>query len=685
MAVRSHTTCNDYLRGGDDPTAGGTAADISGSVSESQLAIGDHIVQNNIAAGAIVHQIAAEQAPRPPQARAKPVSVKPREAPRLVGRDRELEAAAAALASCDPVQFSGRSGSGKTALLRHFAHRTSGDFPDGVIYYRSRSESLDDLLMRLFEFLYESEAQLKPTNAELCLYLERTQALLLLDDVDIEREDLETLLSTLPRSVFVFGSPERSLWDEGTAIGLRGLGDDAALVLVEQYLGRPLASDEHADFATLCRTLDGQPLQIIKAVTQVREEGVPASELVPAGAPFPSAPEQLSAQLVQTLTPEARQALMLMAALGGAPLHVDHVAALTGSQDGAAMLADLERRGLAKSHSPRYSATAPLAALRTPDGDALSRTQLLSYFADYAEANAAQPERLRDDLEPILAALRAGAAAGDWHGVMRLARAADDAAAASRLWGVWGSLLAIALDAARRLGDEAQEAWALHQLGTRALCLGDTDEARRRLGEALRIRERIGDRAAEITRHNMGHLPGPPPPPSSSPSGPSGSPAWVGPLCVGIVAMVGVAGIISPSSGVDRPRASGAPMAMSDVADPRARAADAPSRDHAAPRRMSAETPLFPARAVSDAFAVPASEPVDPTTGEIDPGIGPWSIRMSARAWCRRPRPRSRNRHPRPLRLPWRRRPRRPPSRPHCHRPCRRRRRSHARRTRSTS
>ena len=491
---------------------GATSADISGSISDSQLAIGEHIVQVNVAAGAIVNQIAGEQAPAAPRPRDKPVSVKPREAPRLVGRDQELAAAGAALASCEPVQFSGRPGAGKTALLRHFAHRTVGAFPDGVIYYRSRSESLDDLLMRIFEFLYTSEERLKPTNAELCLYLEDTQALLLLDDVDLDREDLETLLLTLPRSVFVFGSPERSLWCDGTAIGLRGLGDDAALMLVEQYLGRALRSDEQADFATLCRALDGQPLQIIKAVTQVREEGIPARALVPPGLPFPSAPEQLSAHMADTLTPEARQALMLMAALGGAPLHVDHIAALTGSRDAAAMLADLEQRGLAKSHSPRYSLTDDARGAFPTEAQAQWRRRALSYFADYAEAHADAPERLRDDLEPIIATLRGGAAAREWQPVLRLARAADPIAAGSKLWGAWATILGIGLAAARQLRDEAQEAWALHQIGTRALCLGEPDEASRHLCEALRIRERIGDRAAEITRHNLGQLPGPPPP-----------------------------------------------------------------------------------------------------------------------------------------------------------------------------
>ncbi len=594
--------------------AGATSADISGSVSDSQLAIGEHIVQNNIAAGAIVNQLATGQAPRPPRPRDKPVSIKPREAPRLIGRDNELAAADSALASRQPVQFSGRSGAGKTAMLRHFAHRAGGGFPDGVIYYRSRQESLDDLLTRIFEFLYASEDRVKPTSAELCLYLEDVDALLLLDDVDIAREDLETLLSTLPRSVFVFGSPERSLWCEGTSIALRGLGDDAALMLVEQYLGRALRSDEQGDFATLCRALDGQPLQIIKAATQVREDGVPVATLVPSGAPVPSPPAQLSAQVAETLSPEARQALMLIATLGGAPLHVEHIAALTGARDGAALLADLEERGLAKSHSPRYSISDESGGTIPAQAEAQWRRRLLAYFTDHAEAHAHQPERLRDDLEPIIATLRGGAQDGEWRAVLRLARAADPAATVSKLWGAWETILAIALDAARQLGDEAQEAWALHQLGSRALCLGDTDEASRRLGEALRIRERIGDHAAEITRHNLGQLPGAPPPPPpgdppSGPVGPAGTPAWITSLCISLVAMVGVVGVVSTGVGDERsPRAESAPWRISSV-QPKQPGADA--RDDrpgdAAPTRPGPGKPS------------PGADPEDADRGTDDP------------------------------------------------------------------
>jgi hypothetical protein len=62
-------------------------------------------------------------------------------------------------------------------------------------------------------------------------------------------------------------------------------------------------------------------------------------------------------------------------------------------------------------------------------------------------------------------------------------------------------------------------AWTLHQLGTRALCLGETAVALDSLGEALRLREALRDRdGAAITRHNLSLIYGPPPaPPDENP------------------------------------------------------------------------------------------------------------------------------------------------------------------------
>ena len=102
-------------------------------------------------------------------------------------------------------------------------------------------------------------------------------------------------------------------------------------------------------------------------------------------------------------------------------------------------------------------------------------------------------------------------------------------------------MLEWALQAARALGNRAAEAWALHQLGTRALCLLDTATARAALTEALRLREALGDEiGAAVSRHNLQILLGPPPPPRSEgpDSPPSGGAGRLRLLLIGAVATI---------------------------------------------------------------------------------------------------------------------------------------------------
>ena len=104
---------------------------------------------------------------------------------------------------------------------------------------------------------------------------------------------------------------------------------------------------------------------------------------------------------------------------------------------------------------------------------------------------------------------------------MRLGRALAGALALGGRWSAWAQVLQWVLQAAEALGDRDVKAWALHQLGTRALCLGDGDSARTSLIQALRLRQTLGDRAgAHTTRNNLELVVGPPPPPRRVPPPP---------------------------------------------------------------------------------------------------------------------------------------------------------------------
>jgi hypothetical protein len=85
-----------------------------------------------------------------------------------------------------------------------------------------------------------------------------------------------------------------------------------------------------------------------------------------------------------------------------------------------------------------------------------------------------------------------------------VARAMQSSLALTGKWDMWAESLQVILSAARAGESRSDECWALHQLGTRALCLNAASEAKDLLEHALNIRNSIGDvPGAEATRHNL--------------------------------------------------------------------------------------------------------------------------------------------------------------------------------------
>lgn len=98
--------------------------------------------------------------------------------------------------------------------------------------------------------------------------------------------------------------------------------------------------------------------------------------------------------------------------------------------------------------------------------------------------------------------------AHEWGDVIELARLAEMPMARGSRWGSWEQVLLAAAHAARQSGDASAEAWALHQLGTRAMLQDDLARARPVLHDALARREALGETdAALVTRHNLNLLP----------------------------------------------------------------------------------------------------------------------------------------------------------------------------------
>ena len=157
-----------------------------------------------------------------------------------------------------------------------------------------------------------------------------------------------------------------------------------------------------------------------------------------------------------------------------------------------------------------------------------------------------------DELGNVLGSIAWAAQQGHETAALELSRAISPHLTHFGLWDAWGSLLNRALKAAQVIHDQHAEAWALHQLGTRA-ALSNQAEAIALLKQALELRRTIGDKAgAAITQHNLDVLIPPPVPPQETtkpPVKPSDltpvAPAAGGSLLTKILVIVGVLAVLT--------------------------------------------------------------------------------------------------------------------------------------------
>lgn len=467
--------------------------------------------------------------------RMTPVYLRPHNVITLLGRDLELEALLRALENGEPVQYYGESGIGKTTLLRHLAYfPPNRAYPDGIVYLPARRMALSDLLQALYDVFYAGHPQVKPTEAHIRHALQSKRALLLLDDVEYPREDVEALLDFMPRSAWVLSSSHSTLEGIGRAVAVRGVPIAAGLSLIERELERPLTDEERQIAVAWCRELSGKPLRLVQAAARAREEQLPLTHLT---LPEPEASPALTAWAagLAELSAPQQQVLSLLAALNGAPLPVEHLAALAGGID-PTLLAVLQQRHLAQGHSPRYSVVGDLETV-LPElwaaDVAAWKDRLLAHFIAWTEAAETTSAQILAAEDALRQCLAWGCASRAWRETLRLSRALERVLAQAKRWGAWREVLESGLQAAQALGDPAAEAWALHQLGTRAGCLGEAD-ARATLARALRLRESLGDAdGAAITRQNYATFFGAPPP---LPARPAPSRPWVwGGIAVALV------------------------------------------------------------------------------------------------------------------------------------------------------
>ena len=504
----------------------------AGNITNSIIVVGDNNrLSINAEGNAILDRLLENQRPiiqrRPP-----PVIIgRPKHPINLLNRDREKNNVLGALQPGNCTEFYSEAGFGKTTLLRFFS--SISPMPDGMVFI-DRWKSLDDLLQELFDAFFNSSQGYKPGQVGYKRYFENIRAFIILDNFSLTREETQILLDTVPNCVFLMASNERHLWERGNAIHLTGLPLDEAITLFQQQSGRKISRSELPFVKSICNAFQGNPLHIIQAAAQVRDEKISVQKVA---RKIPGAkPEiQILEGVLKQLSDEAKALLALLATFGNAPLPAEHIASILQNPHLAPLLKDLLNRGLIKAHSPSYSLTGSIGNYLNQSWNLAGwKESAITHFANWT-AYPRSNEQILDAADALMVTLENAAAANRWQEVLQIGVAIEPAFVLGRRWGIWKRLLNLLRKAGTALKDRAIQAWTLHQLGSQALGLGNLPQAKELLSGSLAIRRAIGDRSgASATRHNLKLLRGGPP--TGSKGGPAGR-GWIIPI-IGIVIII---------------------------------------------------------------------------------------------------------------------------------------------------
>ena len=498
-----------------------TSVTVSGDVS-GQLAVGSHIVQMRVdtVLGNLVTVL-------PPDTRANvtprpvPISLVPRRPALLIGRQRERALAVEALAGKRAVELYAPTGMGKSTLLRSLAHQLPiAEACGGIAHLSARGLSHDDLLQVLFDVFYYSDIPVKPPPGELRHRLQHVRAALLLDDVDLSEDDIEDVEDFAPECGFILTTTQDPGVSQAMTIALTGLRGEDARELVAHGLGRPLVPEEHPAVDAMCDLVHGSPAGLLRLAAAAREhEGSLAdfaATTVAAGDPP-----------LPVRSAEDLRMLGLLAAIPGVHLDVRQLTEITGFTDVQERMDQLVARGLVMASAPPVSSGARVdyslaVGVDLGPGDVWQpeqrRTELRNYFLKLAEEHSETLLAPGSPPETLRALHSDSAKRRDWRYVLALGVLLDAAYALSGRWDAWREVSETNLVAARTVGDPGAEAMALHQLGTRALCEGETSTATELLRSAFDLRTAIGDvAAAQVTAHNLSLVAVPPVVPQEEP------------------------------------------------------------------------------------------------------------------------------------------------------------------------
>lgn len=453
----------------------------------------------------------------PPSIQRRSVNPQPPRIPRgFVGRGQEQGELEQHIREKDTVLLHGHDGLGKTTLLKKVAHGASAaSMPDGVLYLEGTGADGDlgfqDILQYLFDAFFESNPPVKVSNSTAQVHLGNTQSLIILDGFDLPTDSLNKLPDMVSRGGLIV-TGKTAPWDDTyLPIELAPLAHQDAIQLFLETSGMASDSSSLPLVDQICTLLDNTPLAIARLAKFIGQGRLTPQAAVnglegirpPSQNKIQSAIERSFGLIYTHLMPEEREMLAAVAAAPGVSVDRSWLESMAGGEQISEALEAVE---LLQANSPRLRMHDSIKQILNPGKDDIKnyRASLLKHLTTEAPNRARDFGYMTDELGNILGLIQWAAQTGRWSNVVVLGRAVDPYLTGKGLWDAWEVVLNLVLAAGENLKDQAIQAWALHQLGSREIGVGRIPQAIKLLVHALRVRDALGDRdGAAYTRHNL--------------------------------------------------------------------------------------------------------------------------------------------------------------------------------------
>ena len=481
---------------------------------EGNIVVGDNNFVVNTNHGTIVYQQAA------PRVQLRGAMPQPPRRPRtFVGRARELALLENQIASAEPVVLSGAEGLGKTSLAKQVANGPAArSQPHGVIYLEGLDEqgttlAFGDLLQRLFDTAYESQPPLKVDLASARTYLSNLRPMVLLSGMQLSQANLQSLADLFPSAPILIDQEWAPGGEVFTGLDLGPLERADSLLLLAERSGLAIDPTTQGLLDELAASLTDSPAALVTLSHAIREKRLGLADALDRLGKFGpeaagGAPTALERAYLVVLSALSEAELSMLAQTGTAPgISVDRkwLEKVCGGRPVSEKLVALQ---LLQPNSPRLRLMSGLREFVLRGRDELAdRNRLLDHLLEELENKQRDFVFVGAELGNLIGLLRWAAAEGRWKEALALARGLDPYLALEGLWDAWGTALESARQAAAALSDQAAQAWALHQLGTREIGLRDLDSARGLLEQARDLRLSLGDEVgAAYSQHNLDYL-----------------------------------------------------------------------------------------------------------------------------------------------------------------------------------